>query len=907
MATYDRIQRTSLAFKPTGGAALCTYEAFVFPQRIATALRREVFRRTAPDTEEAEPYGIPLWAVNAGIAALLPHVLVTDATGAADRVWLAWDVKEGTPRPDREMIVELVRSGLAVAAQASNERARRRGKPAPIDMQVLARILGGLTAQDLTSEVRELRVDPGKAVNRQDYRLLAHTVAHRLVASKWQVDHRRWDSEKQEHILDGISRWHRSASDEGAELISYPPHTYQAKNGSATYHWSYTLRFTVQNNGLRPQPLLHITLGIRRWARTNVWDKRGIGVCLFTPSPWANGTSPFGRARMKWQPGPKGKREGKMVWDDVLADTLARSTTQAHLPQAPDLASDPAQFLETDTGTPLAGVLFREGLGTYSKHPVGVGSSARDRWQVFHQLHAALAGITTPQAPLSRVPVRLPARPSAGQLLHIDQDALREAAGPRLIVDLAWSTTAIANAVITELHEAFNVPRPTVDLPLNGELHLGLPGRAVDVDLRIKPVAGLAASLTVDDSIKNPRDRRTQAAAPRRTETTAWLQRPDVAGAPRFAVVEMPGADDFRTGDHDPKHPVKAAAGSAGVLVQNLTPAKPTSGEENSEKGGQSERVRKSILDLLVRQNGLLAAPPFLGTPACPLNDITTVGLWIVRRNKEFSARLPLAVVQLPGEPFVRMRTPLSPWLTYREALLTLADHQTERTFTNESVRDFFGEIIGDVCDGSDIALLTLAQNIRGNCPGLNNEHLVPDTLAFDPKRPIPRQTWKGLRHIRMRTNVRSETSQHFAFRANATEEGLVGAGSGLWTDPDHPRLFFSTARKPATAAPGSPQGSRIEAHWGRTGTDPDGNPVHGWKHDTTKNVWNPQLLELLVACHDESDDPTAWASAIHQQRYSSRHHPDPLLLPGVLHMAHLVAKHILPRHLIEEIEQSDS
>ncbi len=508
---------------------------------------------------------------------------------------------------------------------------------------------------------------------------------------------------------------------------------------------------------------------------------------------------------------------------------------------------------------------------------------------------------------LNRVPVRLPPRPSAAELLRIDQDALHKAAGPWIALDLAWSTTDLARLIVGELHEAFGRPAPAFELPLRTEVRLGLPAGPLSIELRIKHAAGMGAPLSVDTTVKNPHDRRTLASAPRRMQTAAWFERPGTEGIARFALVEMPGADDFPNAEHDPKHPVKAAAAEAGVLVQNLTPPRNGPAEDKDEQAGaQRERVRKSILDLLVRQNGLLATPSFLGTAATPLTDITAVGLWIVRRNREARARLPLAVVQLPGEPFVRMRTPHTPWLPYREALLTLADYQAERTFKDENVRDFYGEVISDICDGSDIALLTVAQNIRSSCPGMGNAHLIPDTLAFDPEQPVPAQTWKGLRHIRLRTNLRDETSQHYAFQSTATERGLVGVGSGLWSDPGNPRLFFSTARKPATAAAGSPQGSRIEAHWGRTGTEDD-QPVFGWKHDTTKNVWNPQLVELLVACHGDSDDVTAWAALAHQLRYSSRHHSDPLLLPGVLHMASLVAKHILPRHLIEEISQGDS
>lgn len=77
-------------------------------------------------------------------------------------------------------------------------------------------------------------------------------------------------------------------------------------------------------------------------------------------------------------------------------------------------------------------------------------------------------------------------------------------------------------------------------------------------------------------------------------------------------------------------------------------------------------------------------------------------------------------------------------------------------------------------------------------------------------------------------------------------------------------------------------------------------------KHDTLADVWNPQLLELLVACHSQDDDPAAWAAFVHQQRYEAAHFSDPLALPAVLHLAHSVSEHILPHYLVEPITEYD-
>jgi len=200
--------------------------------------------------------------------------------------------------------------------------------------------------------------------------------------------------------------------------------------------------------------------------------------------------------------------------------------------------------------------------------------------------------------------------------------------------------------------------------------------------------------------------------------------------------------------------------------------------------------------------------------------------------------------------------------------------------------------------------LFTLAQNIRSACPALSNAGVVQDELAFASGGAIAIDDRKGLRHVRLRTNLRDETSQHFGARLD--EKGKVidaGVGCGLWADADNPRLFYSTGNKPATAGPGSPKGSRIEPHWGRIGKDKE----EGWKTHTLMDMWNPQLLELAVIVAAPDDEPAAWAALAHQHRYSAAHFSDALLLPGVLHLARKLGDGLVPAHRREPIEDADN
>lgn len=59
---------------------------------------------------------------------------------------------------------------------------------------------------------------------------------------------------------------------------------------------------------------------------------------------------------------------------------------------------------------------------------------------------------------------------------------------------------------------------------------------------------------------------------------------------------------------------------------------------------------------------------------------------------------------------------------------------------------------------------------------------------------------------MRLRTNLRSETSQVFA-HGDVIGETTVGHAAWLWEDADHPRLFYSTPGKPNSAGKGSPTG----------------------------------------------------------------------------------------------------
>jgi len=901
VAIYDKLQPMALHVGDISGHPLGQYRAYEFPAVWAQALRDEVF---APDDGESadEPRGLPLWAVTSAISALMPQVLTHDARGLAGATWLAWNTVANGPAPNENLIVECVRGGLVAAATARNTKAARRGQRPPIDIGTLAVAVGDFRPGDLRYEDRDLRVTPGTPLAQEGFAVLPQLLAITLVSSNWQVDYTAWDHEHEEAVPGCEFGWRRTASrSNGAEMVSWPPHVYISRNGTR-YPWSYTLRLSAQTLPFDPSPRIHVHAGMRRWARSPVFDaERAIGVHLLSPSPWADHTSPFGIASIKWHKSRSGT-DGYLGWNDDLAPTLAQLTTQDRLPAPRDLARDPLAHLEPPASEhnpdarPVAGVAFRYGLGEKCRHAVGDGVSARDRWRLFTQLQPALGGIARPVRPYTKLRATTRQRPGEEALTRIDPAHLAAATTGHLDLTLLFDSAAIRAELMDATSCALELTwtdseRAPADITEVIE-HVERKG-PLTVTVRIEPVGALGSELTTDSAITSRKDRVAAAVTTRRNEAFRHFDSRSTRGATRLAFIEMADATSFSP-DTDPKKAVKAGAWDAHVLTQNVTPPRPLGrGPGHESEDSRSNRVRSSVRDLLIRQTGLITPPETLGLPEAPLHEITTVGLWVVRRNGDARAILPLAIARIPDEPFVRVRMPhVGEWTPMRQALLALGDKTAERIFTAVQVQEFFSDVIGEVGDGSDTAVFSLAQNMRGLCKGLTNDNLHPDVLAFDPDSPVPAGQLKGLRHLRLRTNLRNETSQVFA-HGDIIGETTVGHAAWLWEDADHPRRFYSTPGKPNSAGNGSPHGSRLEAHLTK----------HGMRVDTLADVWNPRLLEITAAVLHPGDNAASWAAIAHQHRYICAHYADPLALPAELHFANKIGEYLLPRNELERFE----
>ena len=669
MAIYDKLQPMALHVGDISGHPLGRYRAYEFPAAWARALREEVF---TPDDDDAgsEPRGLPLWAVTNAISALMPQVLTNDARGLARTTWLAWNTVANGPAPDENLLVECVRGGLVAAAAARNTKAARRGQRPPIDIDTLAAVVSDFRPGDLRCEDHDLRVTPGTPLAREDYAVLPQLLAIALVSSNWQVDYTAWDREQEKAVPGCAFGWHRTASrSNGAELVSWPPHVYISKKGTR-YPWSYTLRLSAQTLPFDPSPRIHVHAGIRRWARSPVFDaERAIGIHLLSPSPWADHTSPFGIASIKWHKSRSGS-DGYLGWNDDLAPTLARLTTQDRLPDPRDLARDPLAYLEPPASdhnpdaVPVAAAAFRYGLGENSKHAVGDGVSARDRWRLFTQLQPALDQIARPARPYNQLKPATRKRPGEEALTRIDPAHLAAATTSHLDLTLLFDSAVIRADLMDATSRALGLTWTAAELApadlTEGIEHVEQNG-PLTVTVHVEPIGALGSELTTDPTITSRKDRATAAATTRRAETFRRFDSRSAPGAAGLACIEMADAPSF-SANADPKKAVKAGAWDAQVLTQNVTPPKPLGrGPGHESEDSRRNRVRSSVRDLLIRQTGLITPPETLGLPEAPLHDITTVGLWVVRRNGDDRAVLPLAVAASrralrPRSPAPRLR-----------------------------------------------------------------------------------------------------------------------------------------------------------------------------------------------------------------------------------------------------------
>jgi pPIWI_RE module N-terminal domain/RNaseH domain of pPIWI_RE/MID domain of pPIWI_RE len=821
--------------------------------------------------------GVPLSAITRGFATLLPDVIAHQATGRG--MWLA-----AAYRPDDEVLQALIHGGLIATAQEWQRKHLQRR----IDLQALPELLAGIDVSVLDWQVREPLPDPGHVAGDETFKLLPHLIAAHLAASGWTV----------EHGSSGISRFTRATSDNGAELVSWPPHYH--RRGNYMWPWSFVVRFNVQTQPFDPTPYLFVQVSVRRYAGKKVSlrrNDRDLSVAIKAPAPWYDGQLPpvFGRATVRWRPGPKDTKSGRMDWTDDIVAVLNRLHGTYQLPNAVDLCADPIPHLHGGADY-VAAVFYRTGYRY--KHPVGDGASAKDRWRISSQLSQALRPHLDLVAPAKRVLVDVPRRPAVKKKdgIRISASRLAATVQGRLEVEVWYQTRPMRQEALDALTRTLQLP-PLVAVGDAGEERWETSSPELHLNVRAAALDELAAPMAVDHDIRNPADQAREASTRRINQITGWLK-PDLAGDHIvYTLVELEDADAFTT-QTDPKHATRVAAGRARRITQFFTPAK--QGEKPNDR---RLRIEQAVRDLLARQTGM-PSPGFpLGLPDAPIPANTRiVGLWGIRKNGVGNAAYPVAVAWDPAEPMVKILLPNSPrrWHPLPEGLLALTKLKGTQALLDEADTLRFIDALLDqlgALPGSTL-LLTHAQNLRSRWKNLANSRLRPNDIArASITDPISR--YPGLRHIRVRTNLGGQTPQHYAVDADN-----VGISAGLWRSPTNELLFYSTPDKPATASTSSPRGSKLEPRLNRPRNKQNPSRL---VVDISSDIWNPQLVEFAVAGRQDGDNPAAWAAAAHQARYLATHHDDATVLPHVLHLARLAGQYLLPAHqLDDDIEITD-
>jgi len=207
------------------------------------------------------------------------------------------------------------------AATARNTKAGRRRQRPPIDVDALAAVLGGFRPGNLRYEDRDLRVTPGTP-----WRGKASPSCRSCWPSPWCPRTGRWNTPP-----GTASRTKRYPAVRSAGAGPRAGRTARrwcpgpARVRQQERHPLSVVLYPAPERAdpaVRPFPADPRPRRIRRWARSPVFDaERAIGVHLLSPSPWADHTSPFGIASIKWHKSWSGTG-GYLGWNDDLAPTL---------------------------------------------------------------------------------------------------------------------------------------------------------------------------------------------------------------------------------------------------------------------------------------------------------------------------------------------------------------------------------------------------------------------------------------------------------------------------------------------------------------------------------------------------------------------------------------------------------
>ncbi|MEU0486643.1 RNaseH domain-containing protein, partial [Streptosporangium sp. NPDC006013] len=311
--------------------------------------------------------------------------------------------------------------------------------------------------------------------------------------------------------------------------------------------------------------------------------------------------------------------------------------------------------------------------------------------------------------------------------------------------------------------------------------------------------------------------------------------------------------------------------------------------QSNARQSNEREFYRarfSAAVDDLFRQLGVrqLALP--LPAPKTLTCHPALLAIWMIQQDGRSSTGLqrqvPIAVLSDPTGQRVLVRTPKTDWKPIHLGLIEIyREHcSADLEYKTNDIYQFIKNVTEDAARTfPDVLLLTHAQNLRRAWKFLSNGNLGLDTIEFDADSRRPISTLSGLRHIRVRTADYNETPECYGIN----DEG-VGQPTGLWRYPEELRLFASTSGKPATAASASISVSKL------TSGIHNGSLI---RLNPKAQVWNEQVVELLVAGLQSGDRPERWAALAHNLRGAEPYSHWMTPLPWPLSLAQRIEKYI--------------
>lgn len=686
-----------------------------------------------------------------------------------------------------------------------------------------------------------------------------------------------------------------SPGGQGAQLVSWPPLRYEEKRGR-TWYYSVLVTITLQTTPFQTTPVIHVDLGLRRWASQPVTFMLAgdeTSVYLLTQVPWLEGlplSTSFQVAPMRWARPSDGSTTGRYIWGSNLTPILnALVSSRRAFPDPEAIRTDPVTALNL-SGESHAVLAYRNGIRP--DHGVPPGIMPVKRRALTEQIASQLRSLVELSEPLSReYPSRSfriatsdnpfdersdetanPEEETDTRLrdprFHVTpsaeaarRSAIARAVGGELPVEIYYQTSDVRSALVQVLEGLLGVTigsnfPVTIQTP---ELHL---------TVRAQALGGLGAPLAIPASGGSFRERLQMAI---RARVVAIEAQVNPEAGPVASFVELQGEDHFQGAD-DPKHAIRAGFAQANRLTQFLAVGK----DERLP-----HRAINGVLDMF-RQLGVvvnLPLPERIGP-----RRLSLVGVWLVNRNRASSpSRVQQAIpvlVHIDTETLqVKAYAPGFPrWLPYPQALLAVSKAAIrgglqEFQRPRDALRFLRPTIEREFAGMGDTLLLAHAQNARQAWPWLGNTRLTVDALTFGEEAPQRLQRWQGLRIVRVRDSQSFETPEWYAQSGPDTgfTQGLFRMGERVFASTHEKPLQFQKARR----------GGGLE-----------------------ELAWNPAIIELTAAALQPNDEPTRWAAYVHELRQALIHYDGATVLPLPLHLAEAVSEYTIPLDAVDEDEE---